>query len=131
MANKQKHDEEALKRKQEEKKILAEIAFAQDELNQLKKEHGIEEEEKGLKKIISKLFENRESRVKVSVSKKTYIVLALLLGAFGGHRFYTKQYPTAILYLLFCWTGFSIAMSLIDLLVVIPMQKDESGKILL
>ena len=131
MADKKNRKEEALKRKQEEKKILAEIAFAQDELNQLKKEHGIEDEEKGLKKFITKSFERRENRVKTLISKKIYIILLLFFGVLGIHRFYAKQYPTAILYLLFCWTGLSITMSVIDLMVVIPMQKDENGKILI
>ena len=30
-------------------------------------------------------------------------------------------------YLLFCWSGFSVAMSIIDLLQYIPYEKDENG----
>ncbi len=118
-------------RKQEEQQIVTEIAFAQDELNQLKKEHGLEAEEKGLKKLISTLFEKREAREKVLIKKKKYLWLGLLLGNFGAHRFYAKQYPTAILYLLLCWTGIALTMSLIDLMVVVPMQADENGNIYL
>ena len=119
------------KRKLDEQKILTDIAMAQDELNQLKKEYGLEEEEKGLKKVISTLFEKREEREKVLIKKKTYLWLGLLLGSFGAHRFYAKQYPTAILYLLLCWTGIALTMSLIDLMVVIPMKADENGQIYL
>jgi TM2 domain-containing membrane protein YozV len=47
----------------------------------------------------------------------------------GGHRFYAKQYPLAMLYLLLFWTGFGAAMTIIDLLIVIPKQVDENGMI--
>ena len=123
--------EEGKKRREEEHRILADLAYAQDELNQLKREHGIEDEEKGLKKLISTLLNKREERIKVPVSKKKYLWLGLLLGIFGGHRFYAKQYITAVLYLLLCWTGISITMSIIDLMIVVPMQADENGNILI
>ena len=119
------------KRKQEEQKILTDIAMAQDELNELKREHGLEAEEKGLKKLISTLFEKREAREKVLIKKKTYLWLGLLLGSFGAHRFYAKQYTTAIIYLLLCWTGIALTMSLIDLMIVVPMKADENGNIYL
>ena len=122
--------QEEIQRKQEEKQILADIAFAQAELNELKREHGLEEEEKGLKKLISKLLDKREARKKVPVKKKTYLWLALL-GIFGVHRFYAKQYVTAVLYLLLFWTGISITMTIIDYMVVLPMEADENGYIML
>lgn len=123
--------EEEKKRREEEHRILADLAYAQEELNQLKKEHGMEEEEKGLKKLISTLLDNREARIKVPVRKKKYLWLGLLLGIFGGHRFYAKQYITAVLYLLLCWTGISITMTIIDLMIVLPMEADENGNVLL
>lgn len=118
-------------REVDEMKILTEIAFAQDELNQLKREHGIAEEEKGLKKLISTTLDKREAREKVSISKKKYLLLALFTGIFGGHRFYAKQYITAVIYLLFFWTGIPISMTLIDMMIVAPIKADENGKILL
>ena len=114
-----------------EMKILTDIAFAQDELNQLKREHGIVDEEKGLKKLISNALDKRAAREKVLISKKKYVLLAFLLGIFGGHRFYAKQYVTAVLYLLLFWTGISISMTLIDLMIVAPMKSDENGCIYL
>lgn len=126
----QKRAQEAMQRKEEEQKILADLAYAQAELNELKKEHGLEEEEKGIKKLISKLLDKREARIKVPVKKKTYLWLGLL-GIFGIHRFYAKQYVTAILYLLLCWTGISITMTIIDYMVILPMQADEDGMIYL
>lgn len=122
--------QEEMQQEKNEKQILADIAFAQAELNELKKEYGLEEEEKGLKKLISKLLDKREAREKVPVKKKTYLWLGLL-GIFGIHRFYAKQYVTAVIYLLFFWTGISITMTIIDYMVVLPMEPDENGNILL
>lgn len=119
-----------MQRKQDEKQILADLAIAQAELNELKKEHGMEEEEKGLKKLISKLLDKREARKKVPVKKKTYLWLALL-GIFGVHRFYAKQYITAVIYLLLFWTGISVTMTIIDYMVILPMEADENGYIYL
>ena len=129
MAN--KNNQEIEKVQDNEKDILTDIAYAQDELNQLKRAYGLEEEEKGLKRLISKTLEKRETREKVAVSKKKYVLLGFLLGIFGGHRFYAKQYVTATIYLLLFWTGISISMTLIDLMIVAPMKADENGNIML
>ena len=126
----QKRVQEETQRKEEEKQLLADIAFAQAELNELKKEHGIEDEEKGLKKLISKLLDKRDERVKVPINKKKYIRLCLL-GMFGAHRFYAKQYFTAVLYLLLFWSGISFSMTIIDWMIVAPMEADENGNIML
>ena len=120
--------QENAKRKEEEMKLVSDIAYAQEELNQLRKEYGLEKEEKGLKKLITKLLDKRDARVKVPVNKKTYIRLCLL-GMFGAHRFYAKQYVTAVLYLLLCWSGISISMTIIDWMIVAPMKADENGMI--
>ncbi len=114
---------------EESKKIISEIMAAQYELDELKREQGIEEEERGIKKMISRFFDAKDAREKVTVNKKKHLLLMIFLGVFGAHRFRTKQYPIAILYLLTCWTGFSLAMTLIDLLIVIPMKPDENGNI--
>ena len=124
----QKRVQEAQKRKAEEMKILEEMAYAQAELNELKREHGLEEEEKGIKKLITKLLNKREERKKIPINKKKYIRLCLL-GMFGAHRFYAKQYVTATIYLLLFWSGISFSMTLIDWMIVAPMQADENGMI--
>lgn len=126
----QKRMQEERQRKAEEQQLLSDIAMAQAELNELKKEHGMEEEEKGLKKLITKALDKRENRVKVPVNKKKYIWLCLL-GVFGAHRFYAKQYTTAVLYLLLFWSGISISMTIIDWMIVAPMKADENGNIYL
>ena len=126
----QKRMQEEMQRKQEEKKLLEDIAYAQAELNELKKEHGIEEEEKGLKKVISWFLDRRDKRKKIPVNRKKYLWLCLI-GLFGAHRFYAKQYVTAVIYLLLFWTGISITMTIIDYMVILPMEADENGYIML
>ena len=109
------------------------MLLLQMELAETKRKYGIEDEPKKegrISRAISAFFDRRDAREKQLVSKKKYMLL-MLLGAFGAHRFYARQYPTAILYLATCWFGFSIAMTVIDVLAVIPMQPDENGNILL
>ena len=100
-------------------------------LDELKEKYGVQEEEKGIKKAVSGFFDRKDAFSQIPIKKKTYVRLALFLGAFGGHRFYTKQYPSAILYLLTCWTGYSLAMTMVDLLIAVPKKADENGCIYL
>ena len=120
-------EEERRRKKEEERQLLTDIAVAQAELNALKKEYGLEKEEKGIKKAITGFFDRRDEKAKVRVNKKKYIWLSVLLGWLGGHRFYSKQYVVGIFYILTSWVGISIAMTIIDLMVIIPMQPDEEG----
>lgn len=41
-------------------------------------------------------------------------MLALFLGAFGIHKFYLGQIKTGMTYLLFCWTGVPLILSIFD-----------------
>lgn len=115
----------------EENIDLDAYASLQRELNELKEEQGIIDEEKGKKKPIQKLvsyfFDSMEK--KTLVNKKKYIWLACLTGVFGGHRFYSKKYKSAVIYLLLCWCGLSVAHTIIDLMVIIPMTPDENGNV--
>ena len=127
-------EEELLKKakdQNEEAVLISEIIAAQYELDQLKEEYGLHKEEKGLKKAISNFFKKKEAMSQVPINKKKYVWLAVLLGIFGAHRFYTKQYTTAVIYLLTCWTGYSLSMTIIDLMIVLPKKPDENGNIYL
>lgn len=110
---------------------LEEFMALQTELQQLEKEQGIGRPEGKISRAISRFFDYRETRQKRLLNKKKYIWLAVLTGWMGGHRFYAHHWPTAILYLALFWCGFPIAMTLVDLMIVIPMQPDENGNILL
>ncbi len=119
--------------KEEMQASLTELIAAEEELRQLKKEHGIEDEEekKGFIHAVATFFERQADRPKVAVSKKKYLWLAGLTGWFGGHRFYSKHYKVGLLYLAFFWMGLGLYNTIIDVLQVIPMQADENGNIYL
>lgn len=113
-------------------KTYVEFIKAEEELKQLRKEHGIEDPDEGkFSRKISNFFERQANREPISVSKKKYIWLAVLTGWFGGHRFYCKHYRVGLLYLLLFWMGIGLYHSILDILQVIPMQPDENGNILL
>ena len=98
--------------------------------NSLREENGIADTGRHgpIWHAIDAFFNVRANRVRQKVSRKTYLRLCIL-GIFGAHRFYAKQWVTGIFYLLTCWTGISIAMTIIDAITVIPMKPDENGMI--
>lgn len=112
---------------------LDEYVAVQQELDELKKQYGIEPEHKEgkISHLISSFFQRRDEREKVPVNKKKYLWLTFLLGWSGAHRFRTKQYLLGCIYLCTCWSGFSAAMSIIDLVEAIPKTPDEDGNILI
>lgn len=107
-----------------------EIILAQQELVDLKREYGILEKETWRTRLGGWL--TGRSKGSRKVNRKTYIRLALCCGWFcGAHRFYAGQKLLGALYLLFCWSGIPVAMTLIDLMAAIPMKADETGMILM
>lgn len=117
--------------KKDEKVNFEEYLALQNELDETRQKYGVEVKEGRVSRAISGFFDKREKRELHMVSRKTYLLLAIFTGWMGGHRFYAKQYPTAILYLVLFWTGFPFAMTLIDLMIAIPKEADENGKILM
>lgn len=109
---------------------MREYLDAKMELEKLQKEHGVEVKEKGFSRLLTRFFDKKEGREKVLVNRKKYLWVTVLLGWCGGHRFMAKQYFLGVLYLLFFWSGFPLAMTIIDLLVIIPIPQDENGNIL-
>lgn len=108
---------------------LSDFIQAEEELHRLKEEQGIQDPPAKLNFLgrgIEYLLTVRERRIKQPIKRKTYLWLCLL-GAFGAHRFYAKQWFTATVYLLTFWTGFSTAMTIIDVMMVLPMKPDENG----
>lgn len=109
---------------------MKEYLDAKMELEELRKQYNIEtpESEEGkISKAITRHFERKENRVKIKRKRKTYLLLALLTGWCGGHRFYAHQWILGILYACLFWTGIPLAMTLIDLLIAIPLPVDEEG----
>lgn len=56
-------------------------------------------------------------------SKGTAIVLALLLGGLGAHKFYLGQNLQGFLYLLFCWTFIPSIIAFIEAIVLMFTSK--------
>ncbi|MDO5152040.1 MAG: TM2 domain-containing protein [Eubacteriales bacterium] len=114
----------------EEKRVsMDEYMAAKSELDELRRQHGIAPKEGRLSRIVSNFFERRDAREKIPVNRKKFMLLALFTGWVGGHRFYAHHYKVAVLYLLLCWTGFSVAMTIIDFVQFIPYPVDENGDI--
>lgn len=63
------------------------------------------------------------------VGKVPYIILAMLLGGLGGHKFYSGKIGVGILYLLFCWTYIPAAIGLIEGIIAIFKTPDINGNI--
>ena len=99
------------------------------QLDRLRKENGIEVQPPLWIKIGDWLVAH--SRQPRPVDRKKYIRLALSCGWLcGAHRFYSGHKCQGIIYLLLSWTGFSLAMTLVDvLLVMLKYQPDENGMI--
>ena len=71
-----------------------------------------------------------KEKKKAIANRRKYIRLALTCGWLcGAHRFYARHYITGALYLLFCWTGIPLAMTLIDLMIALPKAADARGNI--
>ncbi|WP_367566738.1 TM2 domain-containing protein [Lacrimispora sp.] len=108
-----------------------EMIALEEELAALKQDYGITEKERWWIKIGNWIAE-RSERVQRRVDRKTYIRLGLTCGWIcGAHCFYAGQAGRGLLYLLFCWTGIPFAMTIIDLMIVIPMESGEAGTITL
>lgn len=119
------------KNRKENEVTMKEYLDAQMELEKLQKEHGIQPKEKGLSRFISSFFERRDAREKVLVNRKKFLLLALFTGWMGGHRFYSRRYILGTFYLLLCWTGVPLAMTIIDLMEYLPVPADEDGNFLI
>lgn len=122
----------------DEKNSLAQDKFdpkrmieLEEELLSLKKEQGITEKLKWWQ-CLGDWYAEYSVKSKVPVDRKKYIRLALTCGWLcGSHRFYSRKPVLGTLYLLFFWTGAPFAMTLIDLMIVLPMQPDENGMIVI
>uniref|UniRef100_UPI0040564000 TM2 domain-containing protein n=1 Tax=Agathobacter sp. TaxID=2021311 RepID=UPI0040564000 len=118
----------------EKMEALMGVAMATEELRQLKKEYGIEDQlpKRGgkISRKVSSWFERNENQEPIPINKKKYILLALLTGWFGGHRFYVKHYRVGLIYLLLCWAGIGLYHSMVDIMIAIPMKPDENGDIM-
>ena len=65
----------------------------------------------------------------MNVNKGIYLVLCLLVGGAGLHKFYSGKWGQGLLYLALSWTGISVVLALFDLLIAMFKRPDEYGEI--
>ena len=66
----------------------------------------------------------------MKVNKTIYIIVALILGGLGVHKFYADQVGQGILHLVFFWTGIPSVVAIIHAIIVNNTKKaDEYGYI--
>lgn len=120
--------DQAAPEEQEEEYTILDFARAEDQLAHLREGTGEQDDRKHgpIWHLIDNLMTRQAERVKQPVKKKTYLWLCLL-GPFGAHRFYSKRWVLGVIYLLTCWSGWSTAMTIIDVMIAIPMKADEDG----
>ena len=112
-----------------EEVTMKEYLAAKAELDAVREEYGVRPKEGKISRAISNFFNKRDAKELRPVNRKKYLLLALFTGWMGGHRFYARQWVVAVLYLALFWTGFPLAMTIIDLLAAIPKEADKNGNI--
>lgn len=65
------------------------------------------------------------------VNKVGYILLALLLGGFGAHKFYSGRTGLGILYIVFCWTFIPATVALVEAIIALTKKSDVNGNIVI
>lgn len=105
-----------------------EIAFREDEYSFLDDELKVELSNR-YSVMTSRLDSERIRAVsKPAKRKSTAVLLALLLGGLGIHKFYLGKFEQGILYLLFCWTYIPGIIGLVEGLVWLFMSEEEWQK---
>lgn len=61
-------------------------------------------------------------------NKLVAIILTLVFGAFGIHKFYLGKIRSGVLYLLFSWTFIPLLLALFDLIVLLTYSKQNFNK---
>lgn len=58
-------------------------------------------------------------------SQTVAALLAAFLGGFGAHRFYLGKIPSAVLYLLFSWTGLPTLIAFVEMFFLVFMRPER------
>lgn len=62
-------------------------------------------------------------------SKFVALILCLLLGWLGGHKFYLGRKGAGTLYLLLCWTGLPMMISFFEFFFLLFMKQRDFVKL--
>ncbi|MDR0952761.1 MAG: NINE protein [Elusimicrobiota bacterium] len=52
-------------------------------------------------------------------------IIALFIGAIGMHKFYTGKIAWGVVYFIFCWTGLTFIIALIEAILYFFMTDEE------
>lgn len=107
------------------------MALLEDELHDLEVQYGKEEKLKLWQRLGDWYFHWKEERERHMVNRKTYLLLTIFFGWAGIHRFYEKRWLLGIFYLALSWSGFPIALAMVDFIIALPMKPDENGCIII
>ena len=119
-----------LKSSDENEARLSEMAHLEDELYQAEEEAGVPHQKQNIiVHALQKYADWKENRPRHKVDKRIYVLLTVFLGWCGAHRFLEHRWKLGIFYLLVGWTGLGLAFALVDLLIALPIPKDENGMI--
>ena len=58
-------------------------------------------------------------------NKWVAIILAFFFGAFGIHKFYLGQIGWGVIYLIFCWSGITAIVGIIEAVLYLTMSDSE------
>lgn len=118
-------------KKSAERVDFAKMALLEDELHAVEEQYGKEEKLKLWQRLGDRYFYWREHRELHKVKRKVYVLLTVFLGWAGIHRFYEKRWILGLFYLALSWTGFPIALAMVDFMIALPMKEDENGYIMI
>nr|WP_317380052.1 TM2 domain-containing protein [uncultured Faecalimonas sp.] len=118
-------------KKSTERVDFAKMALLEDELHAVEEQYGKEEKLKLWQRLGDRYFYWRENRELHKVKRKVYVLLTVFLGWAGIHRFYEKRWILGLFYLALSWTGFPIALAMVDFMIALPMKEDENGYIMI
>ena len=110
---------------------IKDFIAAEEELQALKEQYGIEENTPFWKRAVDALFAHIKQREPVKIKKKKYCLAAFLGGWMGMHQFLVGKKKTGMAYLLLCWSGFPFIMTVFDLWYALFLKTDEEGCILI
>ena len=68
--------------------------------------------------------DNINTTVGKTKNKWVAFFLCLFLGGIGAHKFYEGKIVMGILYLLFCWTYIPVAISIVDLIIILGKPRE-------
>lgn len=58
-------------------------------------------------------------------SKTFAILLALIFGGLGAHKFYLGSLKWGVVYLLFSWTGIPTIIGFVEAVIMLTLSKSE------